>query len=689
MARKLYVTAMEPQSGKSLVALGLMELLSARVERLGFFRPIVPASADPDPQIELVRRRYQLAAPYERMHALREDEAAAIPDYEELRKRVVEAYRRLEDECDFVLCEGTDFTSATSALDYGLNADLANELGAPVLVVVRGGTADETVASVRAARNSLAHKGCTTFGVVVNRVPADLVAELTAALASADGDEPVYVLPELPELSFATVGEVAAVLDAEVLSRSDGDALQRDVRDVRVAGMSVEHFLDELVEGTLVVVPGDRPDILVASLASTVSPAIPTVAGVLVAGGYPLGETVRRLLESAPFAVLNAEQPLHVAANAVQAVRPVLGADNERKIASALGMFESAVDTAELGRRMAVDRPARMTPIMFEYELIERAKADRRRVVLPEGDDDRVLRAAEILLRRGVVDLTILGAPDDVAGRASAAGVDLGGAEVVDPLLSPLREEFAARYYELRKAKGMSEELAFDVVAAPSYFGTMLVADGTVDGMVSGAVHTTADTIRPAFEIIKAREGVSVVSSVFFMCLADGVLVYGDCAVNPQPDAAQLADIAISSAETARSFGIDPRVAMLSYSTGTSGKGPNVEVVREATEAVRDRRPDLPVEGPIQYDAAVDSTVAALKLPDSEVAGRATVFVFPDLEAGNVAYKAVQRAAGAIAVGPVLQGLRKPVNDLSRGCSVPDIVNTVAITAIQAQQTPG
>lgn len=687
MARKLYVTAMEPQSGKSVVALGLMELLSARVERLGFFRPIVPASADPDPQIELVRRRYQLAAPYERMHALREDEAAAIPDYEELRKRVVEAYRRLEDECDFVLCEGTDFTSATSALDYGLNADLANEVGAPVLVVVRGGTADETVASVRAARNSLAHKGCTTFGVVVNRVPADLVAELTAALGSADGDEPVYVLPELPELSFATVGEVAAVLDAEVLSRSDGDALQRDVRDVRVAGMSVEHFLDELVEGTLVVVPGDRPDILVASLASTVSPAVPTVAGVLVAGGYPLGETVRRLLESAPFAVLNAEQPLHVAANAVQTVRPVLGSDNERKIASALGMFESAVDTAELGRRMVVDRPARMTPIMFEYELIERAKADRRRVVLPEGDDDRVLRAAEILLRRGVVDLTILGAPDDVAARASAAGVDLGGAEVVDPLLSPLREEYAGRYYELRKAKGMTEERAFDVVAAPSYFGTMLVADGTVDGMVSGAVHTTADTIRPAFEIIKSREGVSVVSSVFFMCLADGVLVYGDCAVNPQPDAAQLADIAISSAETARSFGIDPRVAMLSYSTGSSGKGPNVEVVREATEAVRGLRPDLPVEGPIQYDAAVDSSVAALKLPDSEVAGRATVFVFPDLEAGNVAYKAVQRAAGAIAVGPVLQGLRKPVNDLSRGCSVPDIVNTVAITAIQAQQT--
>ena len=676
---------MEPQSGKSVVSLGLMELLSARVERLGFFRPIVPSATEPDPQIELIRRRYQLTAPYERMHALTQDEAAAIPAYEELRKRVVAAYKQLEPACDFVLCEGTDFTSATSALDYGLNADLANELGAPVLVVVKGGTAEETVASVRAARNSLAHKGCTTFGVVVNRVAADRVDELRRRLGAHDGSEPVYVLPELPELAFPAVGEIAAQLGAQVLSGSDDEALHRDVRDVRVAAMSVEHFIDDLVDGTLVVVPGDRPDILVASLASAVSPAIPTVAGVLVTGGYPLSDTVRRLLESAPFPVLHAEQPLHVAANAIQSVRPVLRAENERKIATALGVFESAVDTAELEQRVAVQRAHRMTPIMFEYELIERAKADRKHIVLPEGDDERVLRAAEILLRRGVVDLTILGDAGDVAVRASAAGVDLGAAEIVDPMTSPRREEYANRYYQLRKSRGITEELALDVVAAPSYFGTMLVADGAVDGMVSGAVHTTADTIRPAFEIIRPRAGVSVVSSVFFMCLADGVLVYGDCAVNPQPDVAQLADIAISSAETAKTFGIEPRIAMLSYSTGTSGKGPNVTIVREATEAVRARRPDLPVEGPIQYDAAVDAGVAALKMPESEVAGRATVFIFPDLEAGNVAYKAVQRAANAIAVGPVLQGLSKPVNDLSRGCSVTDIVNTVAITAIQAQ----
>jgi phosphate acetyltransferase len=685
LARNLYITAMEPQSGKSVVALGLMELLSPRVDRLGFFRPIVPSGDGPDPQIDLIRRRYQLDASAEELQALTQEEASAIPAYDELRKRVVAEYKALEPRFDFILCEGTDFTSATSALDYGLNADLANELGAPVLVVVKGGTPDETVASVRAARNSLKHKGCTIFGVLVNRVPEHLVEEVRRRVAEQDGDEPVYVVPERPELAYPTIAEVAAELDAKVLAGTD-EQLDREVRDIRVAAMSVEHFIEGLVDGTLVIVPGDRPDILVASLASMVSPAIPTVAGVVVSGDYALTDTLRRLLESAPFPVIETEKPVHVAAAAVQSVRPLIRPESERKIATALGAFDAGVDTAELDRRIALARPARVTPIMFEYELIERAKADRRRIVLPEGDDERVLRGAEILVRRGVVDVTLLGNPDELKTRAGAIGVDLDGIELVDPVTSPLRDDFAKRYFELRKHRGVTEDAAYDMVVDPSYFGTLMVAAGEVDGMVSGAAHTTADTIRPAFEIIKARKGVSVISSVFFMCLADRVLVYGDCAVNPNPEVSQLADIAISSAETAENFGIDPRIAMLSYSTGESGKGPGVTVVREATDLVRERRPELKVEGPIQYDAAVDEAVASVKMPGSEVAGQATVFIFPDLEAGNVAYKAVQRSANAVAIGPVLQGLNKPVNDLSRGCTITDIVNTVAITAIQAQQ---
>jgi len=510
-------------------------------------------------------------------------------------------------------------------------------------------------------------------------VPADEVERVRAAV---DGSgEPVFVIPEREELAHPTVADVAAALGARIVVEGP---LGRELRDVRIAAMNVDHFVEHLVDGALVIVPGDRFDILAATLATAVAPEIPSVAGVLLTGGQTLGDGTRRLLAHAPFPVLEVDDLTHVAAAAVQAARAELRPEDERKIASALGLFDASVDTDELERRIALERPARMTPIMFEYELVERAKAADGHIVLPEGGDERILRAAEILLRRGVAKLTILGAPETVQAKAATLGLDLGAAQVVDPLTSPLRDQFAARYYELRKHKGATEDYAYDRVADVSYFGTMLVDAGVVDGMVSGAAHTTADTIRPAFEIIKARQGVSVVSSVFLMCLADRVLVYGDCAVNPSPDATQLADIAISSAETAAEFGLEPRIAMLSYSTGTSGKGADVDKVREATELVRERRPELKVEGPIQYDAAVDAAVAELKLPESEVAGQATVFVFPDLESGNVAYKAVQRSAGAVAIGPVLQGLNRPVNDLSRGCTIPDIVNTVAITAIQA-----
>jgi phosphate acetyltransferase len=325
-----------------------------------------------------------------------------------------------------------------------------------------------------------------------------------------------------------------------------------------------------------------------------------------------------------------------------------------------------------------------VTPLMFERRLVAAAKANRRRIVLPEGSDDRILAAADLLLRRDVCDLVILGTTEDITVRAEDLGLDLSGARLIDPVTSPLRQQFADTLVELRKHKGMTPEVAFDLAADVSWFGTFLVHGGHVDGMVSGAAHTTADTVRPALQIIRTTPGVSVVSSVFLMALPDKVLVYGDCAVVPDPDDRQLADIAISSADTAVSFGIDPYVALLSYSTGSSGSGADVEKVAAATALVRQRRPDLPVEGPIQYDAAVVPSVARSKLPGSEVAGRATVLVFPDLNTGNNTYKAVQRSANATAIGPVLQGLRLPVNDLSRGATVPDIVNTVVITALQA-----
>jgi len=688
LAQNIYITAMGPYSGKSIVALGFMEMLSARVQRVGFFRPIVRAGSEPDPQIELMRHRYQLEFDYPEMHGpTAEDVTGLIAHgaHEEIEKRVLSAYRELERRCEFVVCEGSDFVGSAPALDLDLNANLANQLGCPVLVVVNAAASSDAVEEVQLARELLARKGCELFGVIVNRVPPDAVDEVEIRLAPNTGQEWVYVMPENPELDYPSVGEIQAALQARPVLAVDG-MLDREVREVRVAAMSAEHFIEDLVDGTLVVVPADRSDIVVACLASTLSPSFPAVAGLLLTGGYQLSPTVRALLETSPFPVFEIDERTHVAAAAISAVRPVLRAENERKIATALGVFEHSVDKVELQMRFMVARPARMTPTMFEYELIEKAKAARRHIVLPEGEDDRVLRAADILLRRGVVALTVLGDPEAVRGRAAALGLDLEGAEIVDPLSSPLRERYGSVYHELRKHKGMTEDVARDALGDPTYFGTMMVHLGEADGMVSGAAHTTGDTIRPAFEFVKSRPGVSVVSSVFFMFLSDRVLVYGDCAVNPKPDSAQLADIAISSADTAAAFGIAPRIAMLSYATGDSAKGAQVDAVREATETVRRLRGDLKVDGPIQYDAAVDASVAKLKLPDSEVAGSASVFVFPDLDTGNVAYKAVQRSSGALAIGPVLQGLRRPVNDLSRGCSVSDIVNTVAITAIQAQE---
>lgn len=421
----------------------------------------------------------------------------------------------------------------------------------------------------------------------------------------------------------------------------------------------------------------------------------PPIAGVLLTLGQHPGPNVlalaARLAPGTPVAVV--PEGSWPTAAALTHLEGRLGAASPRKAEIALGLFELHVDTAELTSRIELSRSERVTPMMFEHELLERARAKRQHVVMPEGTEERVLRAAEILLRRNICDLTLLGEVDAVRRKAASLGIALpheGGEDraqvrIVDPATSPLRQQFAELYARLRAHKGMTVELALDVVTDVSYFGTLMVQEGIADGMVSGAVHSTAATIRPAFEVIKTSPGAAIVSSVFFMCLADKVLVYGDCAVNPDPDAQQLADIAIQSAETAAQFGVEPRVAMLSYSTGTSGSGADVEKVREATELVRKLRPDLLVEGPIQYDAAVDEHVAATKLPGSAVAGRATVLIFPDLNTGNNTYKAVQRSAGAVAVGPVLQGLRKPVNDLSRGALVEDIVHTVAITAIQSQ----
>ncbi len=693
MSNKLYIASMEARSGKSVVALGVMEMLSRRLNKIGFFRPVIPDVAQ-DNNINLIRSRYLLEQPYEAMYAFNHDQAqdmVADGKYDTLLKTVLSKFKALERQCKYVVCEGTDYSGVSSAFEFDFNAEVANNLGCPILVVLngRGKIPADIIEAVRFARESFESHGCTIMATIVNRVDLEDTGQLEEQMtAEASVAGPVYILPEDPLLSKPTVGEIATALKCRIL-QGDVDVLNREVHNIKIAAMNLPHFLDYVTDGTLIMTPGDRSDVILGSLAATVSETYPNISGLLLTGGLTLHPQVQRLIEgirkASPIPILSVDTDTYITAINASSVRAGLTPENDRKIASALGLFESHVNIAEIEARIEVVRSTRVTPVMFEYELIERAGADKQHIVLPEGDEERILRASEILLRRKVVDLTLLGESEKIQQKISGLGLNLEGVNCIDPLKSSQLEDYAHIFYEMRKHKGISEEMARDTMTDVGYFGTMMVHTGAADGMVSGAIHTTGDTIRPALQIIRTRPGFSIVSSVFLMCLADRVLVYGDCAVNPDPNAEQLADIAISSADTAAIYGIEPRVAMCSYSTGLSGKGAEVDKVRNATRIAKERRPDLKIEGPIQYDAAVDAGVARTKLPQSEVAGRATVFIFPDLNTGNNLYKAVQRSANAVAIGPILQGLNKPVNDLSRGCTIPDIVNTVAITAIQAQ----
>jgi len=693
MSNNLYIAATEPMSGKSLVALGLMELLSRRQARLGFFRPVIARADRPDNDIQLIADRYGLQVGVTATHAFSHDEAQrelAAGRHEEVLKSILDRYKALEAQCDFVLCEGTDYTGVSSAFEFDFNATVAKNLGAPILPVISGRqrSVDEIHNAIEVAREVFNARGCDVVATIVNRATADPEALAGNLREKLNGDEPVFVIPEDAALSRPSVADIAQALDARLLHGS-ADSMRREVAQVKVAAMSLNHFLERLEPGSLVLTSGDRADIVLGSFVVNRSAKASGLAGIILTGDLAPQLEIRRLVgglsdESLPVLAVAAEA--YEAATQVHGVRAWLSADHPAKIARALGLFETQVDVEALEGRIELRRPARVTPLMFEYELMRRAARARKRIVLPEGEDERILRAADILVKRGTVELVLLGDETLVRRRISALALDLGDVEIIDPAHAPQLEGFAAELHRLRAHRGVTPERALDMMRDRNYFGTMMVHTGAVDGMVSGAVTTTAHTIRPAFEFIRTQPGVSTASSVLFMCLNDRVLVYADCAVVPEPTTEELADIAISSAATAKMFGIEPRIAMLSYSTGESGSGAEVERVRAATALVRERRPDLPVEGPIQYDAAVDAAVARTKIPGSEVAGRATVLVFPDLNSGNNAYKAVQRSAGAVVVGPVLQGLKKPVNDLSRGASVGDIVKTVAITAVQAEE---
>jgi phosphate acetyltransferase len=687
VSRSVYIASPEGFTGKSAVALGLLDALTREVDSVGIFRPLTTSSGgdDVDLIVDLLVNQPGISQTYEEAIGVTYD--AAREDADEALHVIVERFGQLNDRFDVILVVGSDYTDVATGTELSFNAKIAANLGSPVVLVVHGRerTPEQILAAAESAIAELRANHVRTVAVIANRVDHDAAAAIRTTLKGLP-DVVTAAIPESPLLSAPTFRGLAEAAEAQLVLGSQS-WMDREALGVIVAAMSLPHVLDRLIADAAVIAPSDRTDLIPGLMLAHQSGTFPPLAGILLTGGYQLPDSIRRLAEGVhqdlPIALT--DLGTFTTAERLMRVRGPITKDSSRKIETAHREFAEQVDQAALLAAIDVSASDVRTPLMFEYQLMERARADRQRIVLPESEDDRILEAAAILLRRGVADLILLGEETKVRAQASALGLDLDAATIVSPLETELVEKFATAYAEARAHKGMTVERARDIVTDISYFGTMMVHLGLADGMVSGAVNTTAHTIRPALEFVKTKPGVSTVSSVFLMCLADRVLVYGDCAVIPEPTKEQLADIAMSSADTARQFGIDPRVAMLSYSTGTSGSGAEVEKVRAATALVAERAPHLLLEGPIQYDAAVDPEVARTKLPNSAVAGRATVFIFPDLNTGNNTYKAVQRSAHAIAIGPVLQGLRKPVNDLSRGALVSDIVNTVAITAVQAQ----
>ena len=711
MAQSIYITSTEGLSGKSTIVLGVIDALTRSIPRVGVFRSIARSTSERDYVLEMLLDHVGVDLDYDECVGVTYDEVRHDPDA--ALSKIVERFKAVEAKCDAVVIVGSDFTDVGSTSELGYNARIAANLGAPVLVVLNGRadqgdrlgmsvarTPEQLGQLMSLALTDISHQRAELFAVITNRADPTRLREINAAVHAVVADAPaadgtreapvgVWSIPEDVLLVAPAVRDIMLRLDGRLL-RGDEELMTREVLDVVVAGMSLNNILPRLTDGAIVIVPADRTEVLLGLLLANSSGTFPSISGIILNGPFPLPPAVQELMAGldSSLPIVQTDLDTYDTAVRVMGTRGRLAAGSQRRFDTALALFEQNVDTEEFTRALGLAHSAVVTPLMFEYQLLEKARTARKRIVLPEGTDDRVLKAAATVLTRGIADLTILGEEAEVRGRALELGIDLGAAQVLSPFDPVIVDRFAREYEQLRRHKGVTYAQAADTVTDVSYFGTMMVHLGLADGMVSGAAHTTAHTIRPAFEIIKTRPGVSVVSSVFLMALADRVLVYGDCAVIPDPTAPQLADIAISSAATATEFGIEPRVAMLSYSTGESGSGEDVDKVREATALVRERAPELLVEGPIQYDAAADAAVAKTKVPGSAVAGRATVFVFPDLNTGNNTYKAVQRSAGAIAMGPVLQGLNKPINDLSRGALVDDIVNTIAITAIQAQSAP-
>jgi phosphate acetyltransferase len=692
MNRSVYIITPSNQSGKSIISLGLMQMLQRTTPRVAFFKPVVEDKEEKDNHIDAVLSHFKIPMEYEEAYAFSRSELNELRNQGRINyvyDEIIEKYKKLEERFDFVLVEGSDFNEETSVFEVDFNASLATSLGMPALLVIKDNfdSVDELVEHVQLQLHSFVAKNIKIIGVFVSRCTKDITVAEKALKARLPKEVIVSLIPNSEELGHPTMKEIADELKAHVLFGND--KLDTIARNSIIGGMQLANYLNRISPDCVAVMPGDRSDLVIGTMLANMSPNYPRVAGLVLTGGFLPERSVVNLMDGTQqtLPVLAVSTGTFETASRIANIQPKIYAGNEYKIRLAIDIFESSVGTDALSEKINSVKSEAITPIMFQHNLLAKAKKAQTHIVLPESEDERILKAASRLAKDKIGYITLLGKTEEVKQKIKDLGLywDDERIKIVDPMTSKKYEDYYTTLYELRKSKGMEITAAADLMTDPSYYGTMMVYKGDADGMVSGAAHTTAHTIKPALQFVKTRQGFNTVSSVFFMLLPDRVVLYGDCAIVPNPTAEQLAEIAISSADSATTFGIDTaRVAMLSYSSGSSGTGEDVEKVRSATAIVKQRRPDILVEGPIQYDAAVDPVVGRSKMPGSEVAGQANVLIFPDLNTGNNTYKAVQRETGALAVGPMLQGLNKPINDLSRGATIEDIYNTVVITAIQS-----
>ena len=696
MSKNVFIATSEPYCGKSIITLGLVNMLLGKTKKVGYFKPII--NADPkekkDEHIATVTEYFGLSINYDDAFAFTRSQALQMIQNKsqgEMIDIIIGKFKKLEEAYDFTVIEGSDFVGEGIAFEFDANISIAKNLAAPVIIVISGEnkTTAQTVTNALTVIQNFQGRDVQVLAIVVNRVHIEQAEDVKQLLIMQLHNELVIaVIPFEKSLNSPTMLEINRQLGGKLLFGEDQLSNQAD--HFITGAMQVPNFLNYLKENVLIVTPGDRGDIIISALQANLSTGYPKISGIVLSAGFEPEESLMRLIKGSPsiMPIISVKTGTFETSAKLGTIQSRITPGNKEKIQLAIDTFEKYVDVKTLDEKLVTFKPEGITPHMFQYQLTKWAKNEIKHIVLPEGNEDRILKAANRLIDKKIVSLTLLGDPAEIAASVKRLGLtlDLNNIRIIDPVKSAYYEDYVNTFYELRKHKNIELEMARDTMTDVSYFGTMMVYKGDADGMVSGAVHTTQHTIRPALQFVKTKPGISVVSSVFFMCLPDRVCVFGDCAVNPNPTAEQLSEIAISSAESSQRFGIEPKIAMLSYSSGTSGEGEEVEKVRRATELVKQKRPDLKVEGPIQYDAAVDPVVGHQKMPDSEVAGKATVLIFPDLNTGNNTYKAVQRETGALAIGPMLQGLNKPVNDLSRGCTVDDIFNTVIITAIQSQQ---